>query len=39
MVEIGNMDKTPVWLKMHGESIYTTKDDNEVSVSSTGHEK
>lgn len=37
--DIGNMDETPVWLEMPGKSTFSLKGENEVRVSSTGHEK
>lgn len=37
--DIGNMDKTPVWLEMPVKSALNFFGDSEINVSSTGHEK
>ena len=36
---IGNMDETPLWLDMPGETTVTHSGDRSVSVRSTGHDK
>lgn len=37
--EIGNMDETPLWLDMPGETTVTCTGDRSVQVRSTGHDK
>ena len=37
--QIGNMDETPLWLDMPGETTVTHTGDRSVPIRSTGHEK
>jgi len=37
--DIGNMDETPVYLEMPGKATFDYRGQNEVTVTSTGHEK
>lgn len=37
--KIGNMDETPVWLEMPGQSTLEQRGEKDISVSSTGHHK
>ena len=39
IAEIGNMDETPLWLDMPGETTVTHTGDRSVQVHSTGHDK
>lgn len=37
--DIANMDETPVYLEMPGKATYNIRGQNEITVTSTGHEK